>query len=252
MVGALALAWVALGARPAAAQTTLWTNGDSAHQGYSGWYNYIESGSHNGGGWATFENFTVTDPAGWRVTNLWSHTAYNVGNAGYLGTVDWSIRTGMVGGDFFLGGGDPGTILFSGTAAPGLETFVQDTGNGLEYRYDVSGLLIDLAPGTYWFNVTPYTSTGIGDGAVAQNSTGANAVGMPTMDGDAIQLQLDNNAAIARPGENWAMGVGGVSLSATPTEAVPEPATLLLLLPGLAAVGYMKRRRNGEDVESEA
>jgi hypothetical protein len=221
----LLLVGSAITAPAARAQSTLWYTGDLF--GQNALINRIAGADPA----RAFDNFTVTDPIGWRITSVFSN---NIFSGGFFGgppnftQADWSIRTG-------LSAGNGGTIVAGGVGTA-TKTDNNRTTNFLyeEYRVEVSGLSVILGPGTYWLNVTPVFS---GE-SYNTTTTGANGVGTPRNDGNAFLDRPSNGTNFQSQGTaNFSMGVRGVSLA-------PEPGSLALVACGaLSLVGIAVRRR---------
>jgi hypothetical protein len=147
------------------------------------------------------ENFIVTDPAGWNVTEVWSNN-FNLG--GTVTQAEWSIRSGMA-------PGNGGTILFSGTSPVSVTPtgrFYQldpmDPPN-LEYTFMVSGVNAFLPPGEYWLNVTPYAQSDV----LISSSTGSGAVGIPPAnDVNALWWWSTGGHKYDNTMQGFSMGVG--------------------------------------------
>jgi hypothetical protein len=145
-----------------------------------------------------------------------------------------------------LSSGDAGTVVAAGTS-PVTQT---PTGRSLlefdEFTILVSGLSIDLPPGTYWLSVTPH---GVGGSEASLNSVtrGLNALGSPPgNDGnsflDSAPLAADFAALdeIFFPAPDFSMGVAGSVLGA---QVVPEPASIVLTALGLAGLACASMTR---------
>lgn len=142
---------VAMLARPCVAQV-LWYGGD----GISGGTFNNTSSADGSGTQRVLDDFVVPAGTQWHVTGLFSNNvaANPIATAPFT-QAQWSIRTGVTASSF-------GTILYSGTSP----VVITPTGRypslpsiGTEYNVLVSGLSIDLGPGTYFFNVTPVTAS---------------------------------------------------------------------------------------------
>ena len=135
-----------------------WYNGDcqSGIRGQSNWY---LSDQEFGRAYDAF----VVPSGGWTVTGLFSHN--NMTFSGLSAAV-WEIRSG-------ISAGNGGTVVASGLS-PATQTLVLTYPTGEQiYRVEVTGLGVQLAPGTYWLNVSPianftqsYVCASVGAGAV--------------------------------------------------------------------------------------
>ena len=209
---------------------TLWYNGD--FDGYDGLLNTVNSS------WAqenVYDDFVVGG-SGWHVNSVWSNNLmdyYNVTQA------SWEIRSG-------ISHGNGGTIVASGISSA-TQTLTGRSGfNYNEYTIKVSGLNVDLAPGTYWLTVAP---VGFGSGASFNSTTGGlNAIGTPAGN-DAQAYFNDQNSNFDQVGidiwtnfpttsRDFSMGVGSEENS-----AVPEPTTMVLFGLGSLAMAAIKRNR---------
>ncbi len=204
-----------------ASAEALWYTGDPSRP-YGIYYDHIIRPGINER--SLFCAFTVTDPQGWTVTDIWSNDALN-----YTPTeAVWSIRTGM-------SETNPGTILYGGTSPvdlipTGFENVPYPT-----YSVTVPHLQLDLALGMYWMQVTPIG--GAGDSSYCGVTTGWNAVG-PTMPGNALATLTPTT--FGRYRYDFSMGAAGVAKS-----AIPEPGTLVLLAVGAAGLLGMRKMRVG-------
>ena len=181
----------------------LWYNGDSDDKG--AYINRIDTtGRSTVNAAYMFDDFTVPNSQTWNVTEIWSNNF----NAPPSTTALWSIRSGM-------SPGNGGTVLFSGTS-PLTQTLTGRFSSRIdpngwvsvnpEYQFKVSGLNINLGSGTYWLQVSPYSS---GDVSAATTS-GANSVGTrPENSNNALwKWEPIFNHNYDRIEQNFSMGVG--------------------------------------------
>jgi len=198
----------------------LWYNGD--FDGVNGLSNEINSSISQSN---VYDNFNVT--GNWTITSLFSNNLMNF----TASTAVWEIRTGV-------SAGNGGTLVASGTSAA-TQTATGLSGFGYEvYKIEVSGLNINLGPGTYWLTVAPEDAGG-GRSFIATTS-GANAIGTPAgNDGNAFFNSTFFGANFA-PTQNYISGSSDFSMGVN--GSVPEPATLALLGLGIAGMAYHRRR----------
>ena len=138
-----------------------WYNGD-CHQGTQGVANGYWSDQQF---YRTFEEFVVPN-GGWTVAGVFSTNAMTV--QGITEAV-WEIRSG-------LSSASIGTVVASGRS-PATQTFSVTWPDGENfYRVEVDGLRVQLAPGTYWLNVSPVVDS---DGTYVCGTSGANSIGSP-------------------------------------------------------------------------
>ena len=232
--------------------STLWYSGD--FDGAGGYGNRFDTTGNSGLPESKmFENFIVTDPNGWNISEIWSNN-WNLG--GTVTQADWSIRSGMA-------PGNGGNILFSGTSpvtvTPTGRSYQPNPGPGRpfppnpEYTFLVSGLNLSLLPGEYWVNVTPYAQSDI----TISTSVGQNAVGIPpASDANALWWWSIPGQNYDNTGRGFSMGVGG---NVGGNAAVPEPGGTLALLgigaallgigAGLFGVGFSRQKQVGSRTE---
>jgi hypothetical protein len=210
----------------ARADSVLWYNGDLR----SGGGGTVNEQTSNVGVSFIYDNFTVTDPAGWIVDRLWSNDAMQLTG---ISQASWYIRSGM-------SVGNGGAVVSSGIG------FATQTPTGrvnpaigfTEYSIQISGLNVYLSPGTYWLSVAPLVGSESGGmlKSYVSATSGANAVGTPPGN-DANSLfyspWLGYNYASAFQ-TDYSMGIAG--------SVVPEPSYALLMAGGVS-VFVIRRRR---------
>jgi len=220
-----------------ASATTLWYNGD--FDGNNGLLNEKNAGVSDS---RVYDDFIVPAGQNWNIQSVWSNDLSNFSwTSAY-----WEIRSGV-------SVGNGGTLVAGGVTSAASQTDTGRNGDGYEeYQALVSGLNIDLGPGTYWLTVAPVDD---GSGASFDSTTsGANAVGTPP--GNDGQSFWDSTSwgqsfadasiqvGVGQTGfTDFSMGVAGEENGGT---VIPEPATLSLLGIGLAGlIGSRMRRRSG-------
>jgi len=182
-----------------------------------------------------YDDFVITDPSGWDIDQVFSND-FVTADVSFIGA-DFEIRQG-------LSAGNGGAVVASGLALAVSQT---PTGVpnpfGLDLdTFTISGLNIHLNPGTYWLNVTP-VGTGAGRSFGATTS-GAGAVGVPPGNNDnafwnsALFSQNFSNTVVAEGAgfHDFSEGING-RVSVT---AVPEPATLVLLVASFAGFAFFR------------
>jgi hypothetical protein len=188
----------------------LWYNGD--FNGVNGLAN--EQGS------SIYDNFIVPSP-GWHVTSVFSDNLENTPATG----ATWEIRSGV-------SEGNGGTLVASGMTTMPVVTPTGRSGFGFtEFMIEVTGLSVDLAPGTYWLNVTPIGNCGR---SFDSDTSGTNCVGLPCGNDDnafinsttfGYNFHNTSSGDIGQP--DFSMGVvGTIGGGGTPTPtATGTPGT---------------------------
>jgi len=144
---------------------SLWYNGD---------FNYVNGLANERNTAVTqaavYDDFNVIVP-GWHVTAVFSDDLLLVQHLSDITGADWEIRSG-------ISEGNAGTLVANGTTNSPIVTQIgAGCFQNCEYRVEVTGLNVFLAPGVYWLNVTP---VGNGTGRSFNTTTsGAHCVGTP-------------------------------------------------------------------------
>jgi len=178
-----------------------------------------------------FDNFTVPAGPNWSVTQLYSNNVISA-VSGVTFTADWEIRTGM-------STGVGGTLVSSGTGVP---CAVFPTGNSAfgSPEYTVIAQLatpVNLAPGSYYFNIRPVRVGNVGTSYVT-TTAGTSGVGTPLTDGVSFAHEVTGtqyggivyqDMASLIAAYDFSMGVRGTTSSSptlsVSTNAVTVPTT---------------------------
>ena len=198
--------------------STLWYNGD--FNGVNGLANEENTSIGSGQFASVYDNFIVPSP-GWNVTAVFSDDLENTNVTG----ATWEIRQGVA-------EGTGGTLIASGMTTTPMVTPTGRSGFGFtEFMVEVTGLNVNLPPGTYWLNVTV-----VGDlsgRSFDSTTSGANCVGTPCgndqnafFNSNFFGANWQSTAEQGQPSD-FSMGVigtvgGGGTPSPTPT-ASPTP-----------------------------
>ena len=139
--------------------TVGWYNGER-QLGIPGYANWYVSSSINA---RIYDDFVVPD-GGWMVAAVFSNNSLY--NAPPVSEACWEIRSGV-------SASVPGNLIATGIG-PATQTFSADTN---DFRIQVNGLKVALAPGRYWLSVAPIGPTG-GQSFVSA-TIGVNGAGDP-------------------------------------------------------------------------
>jgi hypothetical protein len=195
----------------------LWYNGD--FNGVNGLANEQDTSLGSGQFASVYDNFIVPDGPGWNVTSVFSDDLISTNVTG----ATWEIRSGV-------SEGNGGTLVASGMTVTPVVTPTGRNGFGFtEFMIEVTGLNVNLPPGTYWLNVTP-----IGDlsgRSFDSNTSGTNCVGTPC--GNDLNAFFNSNFFAANfqdtaeqgQATDFSMGVNGTAGCETPTPTpTPTPS----------------------------
>lgn len=177
-----------------------------------------------------FEGFTLTDPADIGKINFWALQWYNASD-NFAGSIYWTINA--------ANGSSVGTSLYSGLATAGadLTRTADGTASGLtSYLHSIT-VDFSLAAGSYFL--------GLHNGPLS-NSTASGYYWITTpSNGTAYgKNQLVANQAFYNNYVEYAFNLEA-GAGSTPSETVPEPATMMLLATGLAGIAAARRRKQG-------
>ena len=143
--------------------------------------------------------------------------------------------------------GSGGTLVASGdTAATATLLHAADYNNYIDPEYQIAATVtgVTLTAGTYWLAVAPDSSPFVGDvndQSYIETTSGAGAIGMPA--GNDGQSFTSNNllgagkVTFAASNLDFSAGVMGNLVS------VPEPASWVMLVAGLAGAACLVHRR---------
>jgi hypothetical protein len=172
------------------------------------------------------EDFTLSE-----LSNLTSITFFSLeADGAYTGSIDWSIYSGA--------GNQPGILVGGGNATPTRNNLGAVIPLDLDaYQNTFSVNLTNLAASSYWLVLHngPVATTEFSD--FYWGWTDLNAVNTPTIRG------LEQS--LAPPSLTWddTGNEHAFFISGDPASGIPEPATVILLSTGLAALWFGKRSR---------
>jgi hypothetical protein len=200
---------------------TLLYNGD-VDNGLASLGNSVTAG---GSGQMVFDDFVV--PAGgWDISAVFSNDQVPNIPLPYTATGGtWEIWTDLDGAGQTLVASGSTTTDFSWTSTGRFGVFP-------EYTLLISGLNVNLAPGTYWLAVSPFISDS--GSAYISSTSGANSIGAPLGSAGTVFYGTAQGTDLLPATDAVSMGVNGV--------AAPEPSPFLSLSVVVVAV-YLVRRR---------
>jgi hypothetical protein len=197
----------------------LWYNGD--FNGVNGLANEENTSLGSGQFASVYDDFNVPS-GGWTLTSVFSD---NLANTNITGAT-WEIRQG-------ISEGNGGTVIASGMTMTPVVTNTGRGGFGLqEFMVEVTGLNVNLAPGTYFLNVTVIGN--LTGRSFDTNTSGANCVGTPCGNDQNAFFNSNffkaNFTSTSNEGEptDFSMGVNGTTgcpESPTPTPTATATAT---------------------------
>ena len=183
----------------------LWYNGDfDGVNGLANQENVVGSGQYA----HTYDDFFVTDEAGWDVNSVFSNDLSSTTITG----ATWEVRQGV-------SAGNGGTVVASGMTATPNVTPTGRSGFGFtEFMVEVPGLNLHLngtGDNHYWLNVSPIG--GASGQAYDSTTSGANCIGTPCGNNGMAFFDSDffgffftpsDDPALAN-GHDFSMGVNG-------------------------------------------
>lgn len=172
---------------------TLWYNGDLDTGALPNGVNFASNADAH-----VFTDFTVTDPAGWAVSAVFSNNLMDQP----ITEASFEIRSGV-------SAGNPGVFVHGGYGGATQTLTGRTIAGRNEYRIEIPNLSIALAPGTYYLSVTP-TGAGVGYSYVS-NTAGLNAIGTPAgnNDNEFWRTPTENYSDTSAQGGDFSQGVVG-------------------------------------------
>ena len=229
-----------------ASADTLWYNGDLDYSGYSMSNHHIFKSWMFGGYYDSnslvYDDFVVPAGEEWTVNSVWSNNLFTEG-VSFLGAT-YEIRSGV-------SAGNGGTVVASGSGTTSLTPTGRTSSSGnIEYEVRISGLNINLAPGTYWLSVCPTIEYNSGYSYNSATS-GANSIGQPPGNngnsywylfehygnGNEYTRNFEDLSNYLQKTTDYSMGIEG-----TPS-SVPIPGAVWLLGSGLMGLFALRRGR---------
>ncbi|MGI8922704.1 MAG: PEP-CTERM sorting domain-containing protein [Fimbriimonadales bacterium] len=177
----------------------------------------------------TFDDFDITGP-GAVVDSVYGNCLSNADFASMVMT--WEIRSG-------ISEGNGGVLEASGSGTPTVTPTGRSGFGFTEYNIRISGLAVALNAGTYFFGMN-VGEDAFGGRTFVSTTSGANSVGSPIANGNSFfnsgffGFTYSSTANVLGAEADFSYGIDG--------EAVPEPATLVALGVGLAALAARRRR----------
>ena len=222
-----------------------WYNGDpDAYAASSDEAGIFPNGIGGGDGpTAVWDDFTVGS-LGATITGVFSLDVFVTNNGSILEPYEdsWQILNGPP---------TSGTIVAQGTGTSGVST--TDTGQQLTagpatgevYLTEVTGLNVNLAPGTYWLSVVPYSD---GGQFYIPTTSGVNGFGSPQAQDGSSYFECNACGLPTQPASNFASdpadgGNVDFSLGVEVAASTPEPSTVLLAASCIGGALLLKLRR---------
>jgi hypothetical protein len=239
------LAFALLFASPVFAGTVYWYNGDS-----DGFANKINEVGGSSGTGLIYDDFVV-GAGGGNITGVFSNdlvlnipaSGADTNAPGVVTQASWEIRSGV-------SAGSAGTLLDSGTGSATQTSTGLNSGGFAVYDIQITGLNVNLGPGTYWLAVAPDFGTSTSYNSYIVTTYGFNGVGTPKAQdgnsfwndpgfGDDFVTAVSATGPDAADGNNvdFSMGVDGVATT------TPEPGTAALGAGALLLLGLVAAAR---------